>query len=191
MNRTPAILLALVASAGLLACADAPKKVVVAETPPPPPVVEVAVPAPPPKLAATCDAALENDGKLHFPHEVEFEVGKSTLKSTDTTNAILQCLVDFMTNNKMVTKFRLEGFTDSAGDKAMNQALSDARAKAVQDWMTGKGVDAARLWSKGYGPDHPVAKNDTPEHMAMNRRVEFHVDELDGVKATPDKSSSR
>jgi OOP family OmpA-OmpF porin len=186
MNRTPRTLLALVACAGFVACGSTPKPVVVvAETPaaPPPPADP---PPPPPKLAATCDATLENDGKLHFPHEVEFEVAKSTLKDTDTTNKILQCLADFMANNKMVTKFRLEGFTDSQGDKAMNQTLSDARANAVLTWLTAHGTDGARLWAKGYGPEHPIAKNDTPEHMAMNRRVEFHVDEINGTKATPD-----
>ncbi len=186
MIRTHRTLLALVAFAGFAACGGT-KPVVVVEAPPPPPPVVVEAPPPPPKLAAVCDAVLENDGHLHFPHEVEFESGKSTLKDTETTNKILQCLVDFLANNKMVTKFRLEGYTDSQGDKALNQALSDARAKAVIDWMTAHGTDAARIWGKGFGPEHPLVKNDTPEHMAMNRRVEFHVDEIDGAKATPEK----
>jgi hypothetical protein len=151
--------------------------VVVATTPPPPPA---------PRLTTVCDAEIRPDGHLHFPHEVEFEIGKAVLKSTDTTNKILQCLADFMNNNKMVTKFRLEGYTDSDGDAALNTKLSDDRAAAVISWMTGHGVEPARLWGKGFGPLKPVAKNDTPEHKAMNRRVEFHVDELNGTHINHD-----
>jgi len=153
--------------------------VVAVEAPPPPP--------PPPRLAAVCDAELRSDGHLHFPHEVEFEVGKSNIKSSDTTNKILQCLVDFLAANKMVTKFRLEGYTDNQGDADLNAKLSEARAKAIVDWMTNHGVDPAKVWAKGYGPKKPVQPNDSPEHMAANRRVEFHVDEIDGVHVSPDR----
>ncbi len=186
MTRTHFAMLALVGSAGLTACGGNKPVVVVADTPPPPPPVVVeAVPAPPPpKLAAVCDATLGDDGRLRFPHEVEFDSGKSTIKNTDTTNKILQCLVDFMAQNKMVTSFHMLGYTDSQGDAAMNAALSEARAKAVQDWMTSHGTEAVRLYSKGFGPKNPVAPNDSPEHMAMNRRVEFHIDQINGTHAT-------
>jgi outer membrane protein OmpA-like peptidoglycan-associated protein len=159
--------------------APPPPPVVVADAPPPPP--------PPPALTTVCDAVIELDGHVKFPHEVEFETGKSKLKSTDTTNKILQCLVDLLNNNKMVTKFRLEGYTDNQGDEKMNLTLSEARAQAVVDWMTGHGTEGGKLWAKGYGPKRPVAANDSPEHMAMNRRVEFHIDELDGVHVSPDR----
>jgi outer membrane protein OmpA-like peptidoglycan-associated protein len=157
-----------------------PEPVAVVEAPPPPPA------PPPPRLATVCDAEIRAGGHLHFPHEVEFDIGKSSLKSTPTTNAILQCLVDFLANNKMVTKFRLEGYTDNAGDPAANLTLSQQRADAVIAWMVGHGADGAKLWAKGFGVARPVSPNDSPEHMAQNRRVEFHIDELSGVKATKD-----
>jgi len=155
-----------------------PVPVVVADVPPPPPA---------PKLGTVCDAEIRPDGHLHFPHEVEFEIGKANLKSTDTTNKIVQCLVDFMSNNKMVTKFRLEGYTDSDGNADANTKLSDDRAAAVIAAMTAKGVEPARLWGKGFGPKKPVAANDTPEHKAMNRRVEFHIDEINAVHINPER----
>jgi outer membrane protein OmpA-like peptidoglycan-associated protein len=148
----------------------APAPVVVAPAP-----VVVASPQAP-KLAAVCDARINANGHLHFPHEVEFDEGKATIKSTPTTNAILQCLVDFFANNPMVTKFRLEGYTDNKGDAALNKALSEQRAQAVVAWLTNHNVPAGKLWAKGYGPAKPVAPNDTPENMAKNRRVEFHID---------------
>jgi outer membrane protein OmpA-like peptidoglycan-associated protein len=162
---------------------------VVAETPPPVAVVvaDVPPPPPPPKLATVCDANLGVNGQLRFPHEVEFDSGKSTLKNTDNTNKILQCLVDFMANNKMITQFHMLGYTDSQGDAALNAALSEARANAVVAWMVAHGTDGKRLMGKGFGPKSPVAPNDTPEHMAMNRRVEFHIDEIDGQHATKER----
>lgn len=157
----------------------APEVAVVEATPAPPVVV-----APPPKLAATCDSQIATWGHLKFPNEVEFDEGKATIKSTPTTNAILQCLVDFMNNNQMVTKFSIEGHTDNKGDAAMNQTLSDQRAQAIVTFLTGRGVSASRLMGKGFGATKPVAPNDTPANMAKNRRVEFHIIELNGAKAT-------
>jgi outer membrane protein OmpA-like peptidoglycan-associated protein len=167
--------------AGLLGCSGA-----VTITPPvlpvapvaPPPVAAVVAP-PPPALHTVCDADIKSDGRFQFPHEVEFNPGSASINMTDTTKAILGCLVQFFNENPMVTKFRFEGHTDGDGNHDANVQLSDARAKAVSDWIQKNGVDPTRLMSKGFGPDHPVAANDTPEHKALNRRVEFHLDRLD------------
>jgi outer membrane protein OmpA-like peptidoglycan-associated protein len=151
---------------------------------PPPTAAVVVAPPPAPTLATVCDAEIRPYGHLHFPHEVEFDEGKATIKSTPTTSAILQCLVDFLNNNPIVTKFRLEGYTDNRGDAALNAALSEARANAIVAFLTSKNIPAGKLWAKGFGPAKPVAPNDTPDNMAKNRRVEFHIDELGGAKAT-------
>jgi outer membrane protein OmpA-like peptidoglycan-associated protein len=151
---------------------------------PAPPAVVVAAPPPAPRLTTVCDAEIRPQGHIKFPHEVEFDEGKATIKSTPTTSAILQCLVDFLGNNAMVTKFRIEGHTDNRGDAAMNQALSQARAEAIVAWLTAHNVTSAKVWAKGYGPTRPLVPNDSPDNMAKNRRVEFHIDELNGAKAT-------
>jgi OmpA-OmpF porin, OOP family len=59
------------------------------------------------------------------------------------------------------------------GSDDYNLRLSQARAKAVMDWLVKNGIPAARLTSKGYGRGKPVATNDTPEGRAKNRRVEL------------------
>jgi outer membrane protein OmpA-like peptidoglycan-associated protein len=150
--------------------------VVVAPPPPPPP--------PSPKLTAACDSEIRLNGHVHFPHEVEFDVGKATIKPSPTSSAILQCLVDFLNNNKMVTRFRIEGHTDNAGDATQNMTLSQQRAEAIVAWMVGKGINPGMIWAKGYGQTKPLVPNDNPDHMAQNRRVEFHIDELNGVHIT-------
>jgi OOP family OmpA-OmpF porin len=56
----------------------------------------------------------------------------------------------------------------------MNVKLSQARADAVRDYLVSKGVSADRLSTKGYGPDRPIASNDTAEGRAKNRRTELN-----------------
>jgi OOP family OmpA-OmpF porin len=69
----------------------------------------------------------------------------------------------------------VQGYTDSRGGKAMNVALSQARAKAVVQALTRRGVAADRLVGRGYGPSRPVAPNATAQGREKNRRVEFRV----------------
>lgn len=67
------------------------------------------------------------------------------------------------------------GHTDSTGSAAGNLALSQARAAAVRQYLIDAGIPAARLTAVGYGPDQPVATNDTDEGRALNRRIEFRL----------------
>lgn len=69
----------------------------------------------------------------------------------------------------------IAGHTDSDGDSAANQALSEKRAQAVVDYMVKAGIPAERLTAAGYGSSQPVAANDTDEGKAQNRRIEFVV----------------
>jgi len=69
--------------------------------------------------------------------------------------------------------FATSGHTDSDGEVAANQKLSEARAKAVVDAMVKLGIASSRLTSSGLGESKPMTGNDTPEGKAQNRRVEF------------------
>jgi OOP family OmpA-OmpF porin len=99
-----------------------------------------------------------------------FDVNKSTIKgeSMGTINEIVQLMKDYSD-----LKFRIEGHTDSDGDEAYNQILSEERAGAVKNILVQSGINALRLDSKGYGESKPVDENSTPEGKANNRRVEF------------------
>ena len=65
------------------------------------------------------------------------------------------------------------GHTDSAGASRFNQSLSEARAKAVLDYLAGKGIETGRMAAEGRGKDEPVADNATAKGRAANRRVEL------------------
>ncbi len=70
---------------------------------------------------------------------------------------------------------RINGHTDNVGSPEDNQALSEARAKAVYDFLLEKGIEDERLSYKGFGESRPVAGNDTAEERQRNRRTEFEV----------------
>lgn len=70
-------------------------------------------------------------------------------------------------------RLEIAGHTDDSGKADKNRELSQARAEAVRAYLIKQGVDGARLTSVGYGPDKPVASNDTTAGRAKNRRVEF------------------
>ncbi|WP_374944042.1 OmpA family protein [Sphingomonas sp.] len=67
------------------------------------------------------------------------------------------------------------GHTDSTGSDAYNQTLSERRALSVADYLSGHGVQSARIATRGYGETQPIASNDTDEGRAANRRVEIKI----------------
>jgi outer membrane protein OmpA-like peptidoglycan-associated protein len=69
----------------------------------------------------------------------------------------------------------IAGHTDNTGNENMNKILSEARAKAVADYLLAKGIDQARIKYAGYGSSMPVALNGTEEERQQNRRVEFVI----------------
>ena len=67
----------------------------------------------------------------------------------------------------------VEGFTDSTGALAYNQALSERRAGAVQSALLELGVARERVAMRGYGESYPIAANDTAPNRQLNRGVEI------------------
>jgi outer membrane protein OmpA-like peptidoglycan-associated protein len=103
---------------------------------------------------------------------VQFETGKSVIKPVSFP--ILNDVTKVMQENP--TYFlEINGHTDSQGDEAKNQKLSDERAGAVQKYLAEKGVADSRMKHAGFGEAQPVADNATSQGRAKNRRVEFKV----------------
>ncbi len=69
----------------------------------------------------------------------------------------------------------VEGHTDSVGTDEYNQKLSERRGEAVREYLTGAGMAATSVSSKGFGEAMPVASNDTAQGRQQNRRVELVI----------------
>jgi len=90
----------------------------------------------------------------------------------------LKKLVEFLEKNSAI-KIEIGGHTDNVGSVALNQELSNNRAKEVYQYLIDNGIAAARLSYKGFGANEPVASNDTENGRSQNRRTEFKVIAID------------
>lgn len=114
--------------------------------------------------------ALAADGRLAL-QGIYFDTGSDRIRpeSSGTLAEIAAMLSEHPDLN-----ITIEGHTDNVGDAAANQKLSDARAAAVVQALSGGyKIDAARLKSVGFGASKPAKPNDTPEGRQANRRVEL------------------
>jgi outer membrane protein OmpA-like peptidoglycan-associated protein len=109
---------------------------------------------------------------LDMPSEVTFAVGSSNLAPAFRTT--LDKVASTLTEYEK-TYVDVLGHTDSTGTDASNQTLSEQRASTVAGYLSSKGVQSARLATKGYGESQPRATNTTDEGRASNRRVEIRL----------------
>lgn len=101
-----------------------------------------------------------------------FDTGKSTLKAESDVQ--ITNIAEIMKAFPAV-KLKIGGYTDNVGSEASNMKLSTARANATVAAIVAKGIEASRLEAEGYGPQNPVASNDTEEGRAQNRRIAARV----------------
>jgi len=73
------------------------------------------------------------------------------------------------------TKIEISGYTDNVGNEEHNQNLSEARAKAVADYLILNRIIKQRISYKGFGSSIPIATNKTEDGRQQNRRVEFII----------------
>lgn len=112
---------------------------------------------------------LDAAGRIDL-YGIHFDIDKATLKPEST--AVLEQVLALL-EERADLQVAIAGHTDAEGDDAHNLALSQRRAKAVVDWLTARGIAAARMRAEGLGESAPVASNATPEGRALNRRVEI------------------
>ena len=104
-------------------------------------------------------------------YELAFPSGSDRMQGTEWP--ILAAVADVLKQNPGF-KIEVAGHTDSTGNAAANQMLSERRAAAVRQALVDKyGADAARIAAKGWGAEQPLQDNKTPDGRAMNRRVEI------------------
>jgi OOP family OmpA-OmpF porin len=113
------------------------------------------------------------DTGIFSTSEIRFAVDEATIHrdSYQVIDRIAEVLVQWPQ-----LKIEIGGHTDSSGSPEMNQKLSEARAKAVLEYMTRNSkIEKSQYTYKGYGETKPIASNDTEEGRAKNRRVDFKV----------------
>ncbi|HEU4407199.1 MAG TPA: OmpA family protein [Polyangiaceae bacterium] len=117
---------------------------------------------------------IEGSNEIQILKKIEFDTGKATIKPVSFP--ILEEVISLLRINTNIRKVSIEGHTDSRGAYQMNKDLSASRAESVRRYIIDKGkIESDRLTSEGFGPDKPIASNDTDIGRARNRRVEFRI----------------
>jgi OmpA-OmpF porin, OOP family len=108
-------------------------------------------------------------------NNILFDAGKADLKPESIIE--LDKIVTFLNENS-VAEIELSGHTSSEGEAAFNRSLSYKRVISCKNHIVSKGIDPGRIIAVGYGPDRPVAPNETESGRVKNRRVEMRVMKL-------------
>jgi outer membrane protein OmpA-like peptidoglycan-associated protein len=108
-------------------------------------------------------------------NNILFDQGKAELKKESLPE--LDKLLAFLRTNN-TAEIELSGHTSSEGERGYNRSLSYRRVKACKDYLVGRGIGEERIIAIGFGPDKPIAPNDTEANRALNRRVEMRLKKL-------------
>lgn len=101
-----------------------------------------------------------------------FQTGKSDILPNSFPE--LGRLVGIMNDNPEI-KIEIQGYTNNIGDKDKLIELSERRAEAVKQYLVSKNISPDRITTKGFGPEKPVATNNTSAGRKKNQRVEFKI----------------
>jgi OOP family OmpA-OmpF porin len=119
--------------------------------------------------------------KIDIDEKIQFAKGAATI--LPESDDLLDEIVDVIKKHPHIEKVAIEGYTSAEGAADLNRKLSQDRAQAVLDYLVAHGIDKDRLEAKGYGPDKPIAGNDTEDDREKNRRVEFNIIKQSAAKS--------
>lgn len=117
-------------------------------------------------------SAIARDCRVRI-YTVHFDLDRATIRTFES-EPTLEKLATLL-KSKAIPALEIQGHMDNIGQAAIapRQALAEARANSVRDWLTSHGVPAARISARGYGKTRPIADNDSDLGRALNRRIEL------------------
>lgn len=133
---------------------------------------------------AGVEACHERSSAILASDEITFGRGQGDLDQRAETilNALAALALTCLDETDLVLE--IGGHTDSRGGREMNRELSQARADAVLDALTARGVDTRALIAVGHGDSQPIADNATDKGRAANRRISFEWKASEEVRSS-------
>jgi outer membrane protein OmpA-like peptidoglycan-associated protein/tetratricopeptide (TPR) repeat protein len=95
----------------------------------------------------------------------KYKLRPESIKTLNATTAFLKANTGL--------NISIEGNCDSRNTDEYNMVLGQNRADAAKNYLVKQGIASSRLTTVSYGERKPVAPNDSPENMQLNRRDDF------------------
>ncbi len=111
-------------------------------------------------------------GEIVALEELQYASGSSDLLEDSFSE--LDRLVRLMGQHPDLA-LEIFGHTDNVGNAGANQRLSEDRAESVAQYLISQGIEADRVYHRGFGEKYPLASNNSPAGRSKNRRVEIHL----------------
>lgn len=112
------------------------------------------------------------EGQSLVLNNIQFKVASAMLLDEGKTE--LNKVVELMKQYPKI-EIELSGHTSAEGEASKNRTLSLQRVESCRKYLSDNGISEDRISTVGYGPDKPIAPNDTEQNRALNRRVELKV----------------
>lgn len=112
------------------------------------------------------------EGESLVLNNIQFKVASAELLKEGKSE--LDKVVNVMKQYPKI-EVELSGHTSSEGDAKMNKELSLKRVESSRKYLSDNGISEDRISVVGYGPDKPIAPNDTEQNRILNRRVELKI----------------
>jgi outer membrane protein OmpA-like peptidoglycan-associated protein len=112
------------------------------------------------------------EGQSLVLNNIQFKVASAVLLEEGKTE--LNKVVELMKQYPKI-EIELSGHTSSEGEASKNRVLSLQRVESCQKYLSDNGISEDRISTVGYGPDKPIASNDTEQNRSLNRRVELKI----------------
>jgi outer membrane protein OmpA-like peptidoglycan-associated protein len=109
---------------------------------------------------------------LNMPGDVTFDYNSATVQPQFQTSldSVATTLRDYPN-----TYIDIYGHTDSRGSDVYNQGLSERRALSVSSYLSSRGVQSARIATRGYGETALKCPETSEDGYRCNRRVEIRI----------------
>jgi len=104
--------------------------------------------------------------KVYFDTD-EYDLRPESIQELDNIVAILKA--------NPTINISIDGHTDARATEQHNKELANNRAKAAYQYLLQNGISDARMIVVSHGERRPVASNNSPENMQLNRRTEFTI----------------
>jgi len=167
----------------IVAITEAEKPKVVVPPPPPPkpdPISEEIDEDPIPRILTDLDRKKLAAGQTIRVKSLYFAADSSRIQTE--SHAVLDEIQMFLDRNPDVV-IEIGGHTSTGPSHEFCDRLSEARAKAVTDYLLANGVEVDQLSYKGYGKRHPIVRDDQKDYKSArrkNQRVEIKVLSVNG-----------